>query len=345
LGLAFGLQSAAIAQAQEHVLMESKRAQIRPAGSTQFRMAKAGDFVSGADELKIAGGGKVIVICANMKQATFTTSGKISRQCPSSSTRANDNRSLVRVVVDWFRGKPLPTSLGGSRSGLADIPYVLTPRKSMILTTHPEIRWNTVDGASSYTISLSHPEFEAIAWEVAAENLNYQYPLNQPELVSGERYTLKITTDNFVASTEDGQTVWLQVLGKAEQQELFALLEELRQQDFSPSTEIVIESILYEEFELYSNAIAILSGYLRENESAIAVRERLAELYGTIGLLPEQEQQYQQIVRLTKGEITESRAIALGQLADIAALREEHEIAETYLAESQAIYQQLGYPF
>lgn len=345
MGLAFGLQSAAIAQAQEHILVESKRAQIRPTGSTQFRAPQLGESLSGGDYLKIAGGGKVIVICRNLKEVTFTASSEISKKCPSSSTKPPDNRSILRVVLDWFRGKPLPPSLADSRGGLADIPYVLTPRKSMILTTHPEIRWNTVDGASAYTISLSHPEFAAIAWEVAAENLNYQYPLEQPELVSGERYTLKITTDNFVASTEDGQTVWLQILGESEQQELFALLEELRQQDFSPSTEIMIESVLYEEFELYSNAIAILSGYLRENESAISVRQRLAELYATIGLWPEQEQQYQQIVRLTKGEITESRAIALAQLAAFAASRKEQEMATKYRTESQKIYQQLGSQF
>ncbi|MGB2924409.1 MAG: hypothetical protein WBB82_03835, partial [Limnothrix sp.] len=195
----------------------------------------------------------------------------------------------------------------------------------------------------SYVITLSHPELETITWEKTSAELNFQYPLELPALVPGEQYTVKITTSNFVASTEDGETVWLEVLDSEQQQEFFGLLEELRQQDLSPQTEIILESMLYEKFELYSQAIAILSGYVRENPDAMTVRERLAELYSQIGLAREERREYQQIEALTQGEITEIRQRTLDRLTEFAELNEEDDLAEKYRAESQKITQQLGY--
>ncbi|AFY40650.1 hypothetical protein Lepto7376_4552 [[Leptolyngbya] sp. PCC 7376] len=328
----------AIAQTKkEHFVIESSRAQL---GSTALR---TGQLLAGADQLTVLAGGKVVVLCLNETEATFTSTAKVLSKCPSTQVRETDGRSLAGVVWDWFRGKPLPNSIQDARAGLANLPYVISPRKSKILTTRPRIHWNQVEGAEAYTVQLSSPTTEVISWEITAEELNYQYPLAQPALVLGETYSIKITTSNFIASTEDGQTVTIEVLDEAKQQELFGLLKELRQLDLSAQTEIILESILYEEYELYSQAIAILSGYMRENPNALDIRERLAELYGRIGLPREEQQQYEEIIGRSPGQITEIRMRALNRLADFAEGNEEEAIAAKYRAEGQQISQQLGY--
>ncbi|NJN73824.1 MAG: hypothetical protein HC799_13955 [Limnothrix sp. RL_2_0] len=48
-------------------------------------------------------------------------------------------------------------------------------------------------------------------------------------------------------------------------------------------------------------------------------------------------------MRLTTGELSLERAIALGNLAVFAGSREETSLAEKYTTESELIYQQLGY--
>jgi hypothetical protein len=118
-------------------------------------------------------------------------------------------------------------------------------------------------------------------------------------------------------------------------------LEQLRLEDLPEPTEIILESILYEKFELYSNAIAILSSYVQGHPEAITVRERLAELYAQIGLAQEEQQEYQRIEVQTQGEITEIRQRALVRLADFAESNEEDDLAEQYRAENKRIGQLL----
>lgn len=344
LMLSFG-QSPAIAQSNEHLLIEATNAQIRRVGSNQFQPIRPVLSVSGSDELKITSGGKVVIRCSsNDAKVTFsatTNPQKVSAKCPDSASRSASNRSLWGNIVDWATNANKSAPIGDARSGFADIPYAITPRRTMILTARPEIRWNLVAGAKSYEISLSNPNVETISWTVDAANINYQYPLNQPELKTGEEYILKIKTDNFISSTEDGETVWVKVLDPEKQQELFAFLEQLRSEDLPESTEVILESILYEKFELYSNAIAILSSYVQGHPEAITVRERLAELYAQIGLAQEEQQEYQRIEVQTQGEITEIRQRALVRLADFAESNEEDNLAEQYRAERKRIGQLL----
>ncbi len=344
LMLGFG-QSPAIAQSNGHLLIEATNAQIRRVGSSQFQPIRPILSVSGGDELKITSGGKVVIRChSNDAKVTFsaaTNPQKVSTKCPNSEARSASNRSLWGNIWDWATNANKPTPIGDARTGFADIPYAIAPRRTMILTTRPEIRWNLVAGTKSYEISLISPNFETISWTVDAANINYQYPLNQPELKTGEEYILKIKTNNFLSSTEDGQTVWMKILSPEKQQELFSLLEQLRLEDLPEPTEIILESILYEKFELYSNAIAILSSYVQGHPEAITVRERLAELYAQIGLAQEEQQEYQRIEVQTQGEITEIRQRALVRLADFAESNEEDDLAEQYRAENKRIGQLL----
>ncbi|MGB2925792.1 MAG: hypothetical protein WBB82_10870 [Limnothrix sp.] len=336
----------AIAQVREHFISIEGNVRIRRAGSNQFVTAKSG-YAAGGDELRVYGRGKAKIYCRDRAEFLLLTANtaaqKISTKCGSIPVVSRSQLPpFWRGFWDTVRGDS-SQSQTGLRSGDSNIPYAIAPRKSMVLTTRPEIRWHLLEGATSYDISLSHPQFETITWTVAAANLSYKYPLDQPELVAGEKYTLKIQTDNFISSTEDGQSVWIEVLGAEEQQEFFGLLQQLRNEDLSEPMAIIVESALYERFELYSQAIAILEGYGRNQGASVVVLQRLAEIYATIGLPREEELQYAKIVQLTTGELSQDRAIALDRLADFAESRNEAQDASKYRTESKRISQQLGY--
>lgn len=336
LGVLVGMPEVAIAQVNEHFVLSSTRAKV---GS---RFLRAGDGLSGSDELEILSGGKVVVLCRNETRATFTTSVQVSDKCPSSSPQTTDNGTFLGNLWEWIWRERQNSHVQGTRGSLANVPYVLSPRQGAISTTRPEIRWNPVEGAVSYTVQLSSPSGEDITWDISAADLNFQYPTMQPALTPSETYTVKITTSNFIASTEDGQTVTIEALDAATQAELSQSLAELQQREFSPATHILLESLLYEDFELYSQAIATLAGYVQDHPDALELRERLAELYSKVGLPREEQQQYEQIVGRSPGDITEIRYRALERLAAFAEVNREKPLAAEYRAESQQIAQQLG---
>lgn len=339
VGLIVGMQGTIAQTKKEHLVVRSTNATLN---GVPLRI---GQGLAGADQLNISTGGEVVVMCLNGREVVFKETSTVSPTCRSSEVRQADDRTIIGVVWDWFRGKPLPRSIQDARAGLADFPYVISPRKGKVLTTRPEIRWNQVKGVEIYTVQLSQlssPATGTISWEVTAEALNYQYPLAQLPLIPGEIYSIKIATSNSIASTEDEQEVTVEVLDEAKQQEFFGLLEQLRQLDLSSQTEIILESILYEEYELYSQAIAILSGYMRENPNELDIREQLAELYARIGLPREAQQQYEEIVGRSRGQITEIRMRAFNRLADFAEWEKKGAIAAAYRTESQQISEQLS---
>src|SRR5690606_3627285 len=92
---------------------------------------------------------------------------------------------------------------GSQRGYIAqEIPYIIYPRSSSILTFEPSLYWHDT-GASSYTVSI-RKDGKSI-WENKSISGNYfQYPLSGPDLITAEDYLL-IVTDNDTgrSSNED----------------------------------------------------------------------------------------------------------------------------------------------
>lgn len=240
----------------------------------------------------------------------------------------------------------------GSRVGnRSDIPYLITPRKTAILTPTPRFQWHPVSMASSYTVTLRGPN--GILWEttVAENQVTYTGSRTlEPDL----RYSLVVRTEvsrdtggpMTVASTDEGLPgLAFYVLPEAEVSQLNRDLAAVADEDLSALEANIMRARVYREYNLMSDAIALLESHSTTGENSVAVYRLLGELYLQVGLNLRARTAFSQAreLALETGERSE-QADANAFLAHIALGERDPDTAIQLLNEAQALYVELDDP-
>ena len=258
--------------------------EIRRATGTTFQRAFPGTALYGPDLLQPSRGSRIMVICPNGRTQWRVPAGTISavnNGCPGTPSALKPE-----FGIGDLRGGSDPT-----------IPYVITPRQDLVLSPTPTLRWNPVEGATQYTVSLRTRR--GTLWEVTTPESTLPYPEDQLELSPGTRYTLVVQADTGTNSTNDPPKLAFNLLAGeevSEATEAIATVHALNLPEL-PKALILVEEV-YPRYQLTAAAIEDLEALVSHGFELAQVRRLLGDLYLRSGLRLLAEANYQRAIAL-----------------------------------------------
>lgn len=266
------------------------------------------------------------------------------------------------------RGRASNTRAGGKRTGHLvggndpSLPYVISPRNAWI--RQPElgqqlytIRWNSVEGASSYTVRLWRWTFERdqpelALWETTVENAN-ETPFPALVLDPGSYYSIQIMTNTGISSDLDAgyYESGFQLLFEEDYEVLRSHLTEvtpavpnntaLTDENFIEEVALAKAGVFFLE-EMYADALAILQSLASRPTASDLVYTALGDTYSQSGLNQLAIDTYQQALALAIANFDIlSEATIRVNLADVYATLGRFEEALQQLNQARSAYAHL----
>lgn len=292
--------------------------------------------------------------------------GVASITCPDSSSRPVSTQGTARGVANYCRGNSLnalrgysPPVPGGNEPG---IPYIISPRYTLLLAEKPMLRWNPVAGATNYTVSLyGRPKINGVVgskivlWQTQVNGTQVVYGGEQP-LQPGVDYWLVVVADNGQSSEKEKVTLSdyqsqirgvsglrFQRVGQEVVSEVQAVAEQTKTLDLTAEEKALALANEYSDRNLYGEAIAILEVLVKQNTTTPQVYRTLGDFYGSTGLNLMAEQNYLKAIELaaTK-QNTWEKVTAQDHLGTLYAVMNRKEDALRLSKEALAGYQDLG---
>ena len=163
----------------------------------------------------------------------------------------------------------------------ADIPYIITPRATPILSDRPLLRWNAVANTQSYQVKVIG---DGVNWEVQVQENQVIYAGEQP-LQPGGNYQIIVYTNNEASSLDEGvQGLGFKLVDERTAQRLQRQIVQLQQQSLSEMGKALAIAHLYSSEGLFAEAIATLETLANQGSKSAAVYRILGELYWQVGL-------------------------------------------------------------
>ena len=236
------------------------------------------------------------------------------------------------------RGK---SEIGSTRGDYnSQIPFIISPRATKILTDTPTFQWNPIEGSSSYEIRLLG---ESIEWETSTSDTSIEYPGNPP-LKSGVTYLLIIESNNGKSSAEEQVPgLGFKLLDNISTQEIEEAAEYLKGLSLSSESEKYALAHIYIRYELFYEAIELLEELVNEGSNKPSINNTLGELYLAIGLDKHAKEKFQDAYNFTKSTIDkEGRAEALVGLSVANLNLRKSDLAISNLHDALNVYKELG---
>lgn len=231
---------------------------------------------------------------------------------------------------------------GPARSPLNPmIPYIISPRHTFILSHQPKLRWNSVIGVKSYTVSLL--KGDKIVWENKVNTNEVVYP-GKPQLELGVEYLLIVKADNNRSSQEEEQSArGFRLLPATGAKVVKTAIAQPNNQPVTDKLKALENAYIYSGSGLKSEAIETLEGLVASEIKEAFVYRQLGELYSQVGLTLLAQRRYEEAVKLAKaaGDVAEQAEIstALGDL--YLKINEEREAID-WLTQARDNYKTLG---
>ncbi|NJL02484.1 MAG: hypothetical protein HC838_09065 [Spirulinaceae cyanobacterium RM2_2_10] len=258
--------------------------------------------------------------------------------------------TLTTIPASWSlpalaRGRDCPPSLiecpdRGDEDLWADtaIPFIISPRRTDLLTTQPLLRWNPVAGATRYTVTLSG---ETDDWTVETSNTQIQ----APPLQRGQSYLLIVEADTGAASLSEDLVsggLEFQVLDAATAEVIAAEVLAIRDMPTDPTEKVLAIARFFRRQDLIADALAELEILVPELRSP-AVYLLLGDLYREdLQLAPPALPYYEQAVAQGQKESQEFQARAHDGLAEVYAAMGRSEDALAARRRAIDLYEQSG---
>ena len=293
-------------------------------------------------------GANVIILCPDKKTIWRVPSGRlwgVSNGCPRVRRRSR-----------------APGLVGGILGGIdSSVPYLITPRRTLILDRQPTFRWNTVPGVSCYTIALSTSA--EVIWQQKVSKTEIVYP-GEPALEPGKLYSLTIKADTGTSSQDENVSgLEFVLLTNTDLKQVQTDVEQLTNLDLSDGAETLALANFYADYILNSDsapaynlaaknlatysltakAIEILEALVAQGSTTPAVYRILGDLYWESGLQLLAEAQYLKVVELAREpKDLEERAKAQFSLAEMYVVLEKWEETDQWLRQAKQSYTELG---
>jgi archaellum component FlaF (FlaF/FlaG flagellin family) len=294
--------------------------QRQRSGESVFQTVSAGTVLLDGERLKTSPDAVVTLTCGDATEPTVPkgTETPVLRLCPERQKKGGTN---------------------------PQIPFIISPLDTQILTDKPTLRWNRATSANSFTVTLHNGELE---WtlEVKREQVcqgnvcELIYPEDKPGLQPGVSYTLVVKADTNRESTEDISPGFT-TLSKEEAEEVRAIAKQIEAEDLPPIEKKIKLAEYYADHNLIAEAIEILEG-LPKAEKSIAVYLRIGVLYSSIGLIRKAEVAYEEAIKLPQAtENTQELAAVKMGLGEVKFDLNDTQKAVSLLEEAKAEYEKL----
>ncbi len=293
-------------------------------------------------------GAKVIILCPDKTTTWRVPSGRVwgaSNGCPRARRRSR-----------------APGLVGGILGGIdPSVPYLISPRRTLILDRQPTFRWNAVPGASYYTVGLSTSA--GVIWQQKVGETEIVYP-GEPPLEPGKLYSLTIKADTGTSSQDENVSgLEFVLLTDTDLKQVQTDVEQLTNLDLSDEAEALALANFYADYILTSDsaqaynlaaedlatysltakAIEILEALVAQGSTTPAVYRILGDLYWQSGLQLLAEAQYLKVVELAQEpKDLEERAKAQFSLAEMYVVLEKWEETDKWLRQAKQSYTELG---
>jgi hypothetical protein len=279
------------------------------------------------DLLQPAPRARVLVQCANGKTIWHVPDGMVSgttNGCPPQT-----------IPVSRPRGDIIPPR--GRINSL--IPYIISPRRTLVLNPLPTLKWNAVPGASRYTVSLLADE--DVIWQTDLSETFVVYS-GEPPLESGVDYLLIIETDTGASSKkEELPDLGFGLLDENEQERVCESVEQLVNLDLAQEAKSLALVHLYRGYDLKAEAIATLEALVNQGSQTAAVFRTQGDLYLEIGLYLLAESRYLRALELAATDV-EGQALAAASLGKVYEAIANRQEAIRWLTQARNQYQVLG---
>ena len=313
-----------------HILIDFKgNVQVKKAQWRQFHQANSGITLSSNDQIKLGSNASVTIYCSNQNQWTVKQPGthRLSQGCPA-------GEAIIRLCPDCNNDTRRP--LGTKEERLQQLPYLISPRHTLVLNDSLTLRWNAVSGATDYTVKVGD-------WQGQTKETQMVY---DGELKPGEFYTVRVMADNGVSSQDEenySRDSWFIVLEEDEARSLQEQVTVIKQQELSKEQEVLILAYLYRGNELNAQAIEELEDLVKSGSQRTTVYQLLGDIYQQVGLSLMAKQVYGQGLALTAAEEnSEVKAMMQWGLGEAEYSLGNRDKAIEWLEKAKASYSALG---
>ncbi|TFI52250.1 tetratricopeptide repeat protein [Mastigocladus laminosus UU774] len=297
---------------------------------------------------------------------------RVYLQCPGVSNpvlvRVGVVSGLGSICISWVnqdtRGSQAEETIGGIDPS---IPYLITPRHSLLLTATPLIGWNKVSGAKEYTVEVTDPT--GLMWRTKTRETQLVYA-GKP-LKPGVSYSIVVQTDTGKSSEDDAApnaqkkaaNLGFRILRQSEAAMVQAKVAEisptpldneasaLTVADFY-SNYVLPQSVIqaynlsantFETYSLTSEAISILESLLQQGKQSPLIYRTLGDLYWQTGLIRLAEANYLKAISLVQGlEDLEDCTLVQYSLGQVYAAIDNPQQAVEYYSQARLGYIFLG---
>lgn len=295
LGIVSG-QSAAIA---EGPYIDSVQGRVelkrKTAAESGFQVIKRGPVpLSNGDQVQLSSGAVAKIVCPGKKALRAVS-------------RSGERLGVTALCPEWKarirRGPPPLGILSGTDS---QTPYLISPRRTLVLTPTPTLRWNPVPGVTQYTVQVSSSQ--GVVWQTQVQNLQLTYP-GTPPLQPGIPYRVTIQINTGKSSQGELGSEFI-LLRDSEAKTVQAEVSQIIQSDVSRETKTLKLVDFYNAYEvanpanysltdqeaknyrLNADAIATLEDWLQSSPSLPIFYRLLGDLYAQTGVMRPAEQAY-----------------------------------------------------
>jgi hypothetical protein len=310
-----------------------------------YRPVRAGTYLVQGDLLWPADGSRVKVICPDLSQR---------------SVKAGVPSGMKLVCPVW----EVPLVKGGIALGVlggidASVPFVISPRHTLLLNNPPSLYWHSVPGASPYTIQLNGTNGKVKEYQSKSNRFTLPTPL-----LPATPYWLTIQADTGESSEADGTSnLGFRILRPAEASLVQAKAAQILQQKLNKqstalllaefySTYSLPESVIsnygltpqnFKSYNLTAEAITVLETLIRQGDQSPVVYRTLGDLYWQNGLYLMADDAYRKVIELaTAPEDLEEKTIAQYGLGEINAATKQVNTAVQFYRQAKDGHAALG---
>ncbi len=339
----------------------SGQVQLKRENWKDFHLVSVGTNLEQGDQLKPITGSRVQVICPDLSKRSVKAgvSSGLKVICPK------------QEVTIGVRG-PSPGVLGGisaSRkilspgvlSGIStSIPYIISPRHTLLLNNFPSLYWNSVSGASYYTVQLNGPAGMLKEYQSKENHIN----LPKNSLLASEPYSFTVKTNTSRTSKEDKSSdLDFRVLGTSEAKFVRNKADQIIQKSLSKqatalllaelySTYILPESVIndygltsenFKTYTLTADAISNVYNLILHGEQSPILYRTLGDLYRQSGLSLLTIGAYQRVIELANtSEDLEEKTTAQYGLGEVHEALNNFGTAIKFYRQAKDGYRALG---
>ena len=314
-------------------------AQVNPAGKLKVRQRKGqvfaeatvGMIVRRGYRLDLDSGGRASIKCADGKIHQLSPG---PQGCPC----VNPEEGAIQD------GSRIPRTRGPDTAGSL-FPVILSPRKTLLLTTRPVLRWSPVASspAGAVTYKVSIVSFAGTIWSrQVTSRTEIEYPADERELTRGEEYKLVVTAGRKTSEDEGGADLGFIVMTDEEAKRIADAEASIRALNLRTSETQFFIADLYAARGLSSEAIIKLEA-LKGDLKELAVLRLLGDLHAHAGLHREAVTHYENALKLPQAvSDLEGQALTLTSLGRSYEMLKKADEAKASWTKAVEIFGKLG---